>query len=84
VKFGLLLIGLSMSAQVFAADVVCESGKDQRKLVITDVDKGCKLEYTKSGETKEIANQKNGKNKCEETLAHVKDKLEKSNFKCSE
>ena len=78
---GFLLI---LTHQVWAADLNCQSGTDQRKLALTDVDGGCKLEYTKAGETKELATQKKGHDYCEKVQAKIKSTLESSNFKCSE
>ena len=79
-----LVISLIFALQVRAEGITCESGKDQRKLLLSQVEKGCKLEYTKSGETKEVASQKVGKDFCENMQSKIKTKLEASQFKCTE
>lgn len=77
-----LLLFISTSA--FATALTCESSKDQRKLLITDVDKGCKLEYTKNGEVKEVATQKIGRERCEAVLKKIQGVLESNKFTCKE
>lgn len=67
---------------VGTAEVNCKSGSDERKLAIVVKDAGCELNYTKAGETKAIASQINGSEKCEEVITAVKEKLVAANFTC--
>lgn len=67
---------------VGTAEVNCKSGSDERKLAINVKGSGCELNYTKAGETKSIASQINGSEKCEEVMTSVKDKLVAANFAC--
>lgn len=70
------------SQAVGTTEVNCKSGSDERKLAINVKGAGCELNYTKAGETKAIASQINGSEKCEEVMTSVKDKLVAANFSC--
>lgn len=76
------LATLVFSMNVYAENVVCTHKEDKRTLATETVDGGCKLSYTKAGETKEIATQKVGSEKCESVAAGIRSKLEASGFKC--
>jgi hypothetical protein len=67
---------------VGTAEVTCKSGSDERKLAINVKGSGCELAYTKAGETKSIASQINGSEKCEEVMTSVKEKLVAANYAC--
>ena len=67
---------------VGTAEVNCKSGTDERKLAIQVKGSGCELMYTKAGETKAIASQMNGSEKCEEVMTSVKEKLVAANYTC--
>lgn len=67
---------------VGTAEVNCKSGADERKLAINVKGSGCELNYTKAGETKSIASQINGSEKCEEVMTTVKNKLVAADFSC--
>ncbi len=67
---------------VGTAEVNCKSGSDERKLAIQVKGSGCELNYTKAGETKSIASQINGSEKCEEVMTSVKNKLVAANYTC--
>ena len=65
-----------------AGEVNCKSGTDERKLAIQPKDQGCELMYTKAGETKSIASQVVGNEKCETVMASIKEKLTTAGFTC--
>lgn len=67
---------------VGTAEVNCKAGSDERKLSIQVKGSGCELNYTKAGETKSIASQINGSEKCEEVMTTVKNKLVAANYVC--
>lgn len=67
---------------VGTAEVNCKSGSDERKLSIQVKGSGCELNYTKAGETKSIASQINGSEKCEEVMTNIKNKLVAANYTC--
>jgi hypothetical protein len=60
----------------------CKAGADERTLAINVKEAGCELVYTKMGETKTIASQIQGNEKCEEVFSKVKENLTKANFSC--
>ena len=62
--------------------LICKSGSEERKLEIQTKEKGCELLYTRLGETKTIATQIVGHEKCEQVLAGIQEKLVASAFKC--
>lgn len=72
----------AQEAAVGTAEVNCKAGSDERKLSIQVKGSGCELNYTKAGETKVIASQINGSEKCEEVMTNVKNKLVAANFTC--
>lgn len=74
--------GTAQEAAVGTAEVNCKSGSDERKLAINVKGSGCELNYTKAGETKSIASQINGSEKCEEVMTSVKNKLVAANYTC--
>jgi len=67
---------------VGTAEVNCKAGSDERKLSIQVKGSGCELNYTKAGETKSIASQIKGSEKCEEVMTTVKNKLVAANYAC--
>lgn len=67
---------------VGTAEVNCKSGSDERKLAINVKGFGCELNYTKAGETKAIASQINGSEKCEEVITSIKEKLVAAGYTC--
>ncbi len=64
------------------SEINCESKSDKRKLSIVAEGEGCRLDYTKQGETKSVATQKKGDSHCKETLEKIKSKLEGSGLTC--
>ena len=64
-------------------DTVCKSNEDERKLLISTVNEGCKLDYIKNNETKTVATQIIGNKKCEEVFNAIKTKLVAANFNCN-
>jgi hypothetical protein len=70
------------SSAVGTAEVNCTAGTDERKLAIQVKETGCELQYTKSGETKVIATQISGSEKCEEVMTQVKERLVGAQFDC--
>ncbi len=69
-------------SSVGKAELTCKSGTEERKLAIQVKGTGCELMYTKGGETKAIATQMNGSEKCEEVMTSVKEKLVAANYTC--
>ncbi len=76
------IVSAEAKATTGSAELVCKSGSDERKLNIQVKDSGCELQYTKAGETKVIASQISGSEKCEEVMTSVKEKLVASGFTC--
>lgn len=70
------------TSEVGTAELNCKAGSDERKLSIQVKGSGCELNYTKAGETKSIASQINGSEKCEEVMTTVKNKLVAANYVC--
>lgn len=70
------------TSAVGAAEMNCKSGSDERKLAIQVKEAGCELQYVKAGESKVIASQIKGSEKCEEVMTSVKEKLVAANFSC--
>ena len=62
--------------------VNCSSKGDQRKIFLVKEGSGCRVDYTKSGDTKSIGNQKAGVDFCEGLVEKVKTKLVASGFEC--
>ncbi len=65
-----------------SSETTCKSGSDERKLAIVAKGSGCELQYTKMGETKSIASQIVGNQKCEEVMTRIKEKLVAAQFNC--
>lgn len=64
------------------SEMKCSAGKDERILKINEANGGCKLQYTKAGETKEVASQNMGRTKCDEIFNRIEEKLKAAGFNC--
>ena len=63
--------------------ITCVSGTDSRELEMTAADgKACVLNYTKQGNTQEVASGVADTNHCNEVRDRIKGKLEAAGFKC--
>lgn len=63
--------------------ITCVSGTDSRDLEMTAADgKACVLNYTKQGNTQEVASGVADTNHCNEVRDRIKGKLEAAGFKC--
>jgi hypothetical protein len=71
----------AMEEQVIEA-VSCTQGKEARRLEAQTKEAGCRLFYTKSGKTSEIAQSRNTVDLCLKTLQQVRGNLEKAGYKC--
>ncbi|MEK6579055.1 MAG: hypothetical protein AABZ55_07490 [Bdellovibrionota bacterium] len=60
----------------------CSSGSDERILAIAVTGDGCELTYTKGGESKSVAHQKEGLSVCERVKEQIEKRLQASGFKC--
>ncbi len=58
------------------------SGDDVRTIAVVKADTGCKVDYTKSGNTQTIATAANDFSYCQEKSDKVRSNLEGSGFKC--
>ncbi len=68
---------------VAAEKITCISGGDTRTLEMSSGDgKVCRLNYTKAGETKEVASAAADPTKCNEVRDRIKGNLEGAGFKC--
>lgn len=66
-----------------AEKITCTSGGDVRTLEMSSGDgKVCRLNYTKTGETKEVASGVSDTSKCNEIRDRIKGNLEGAGFKC--
>lgn len=65
-----------------SSEATCKAGAEERKLAIQAKDAGCELQYTKAGETKTIASQITGNEKCEEVMTKVKANLTAAGYDC--
>jgi hypothetical protein len=74
--------GTSASGVNVAGTFTCSSGSDSRSLEIKDLESGCEVIYTKQNEPKTIAQAKNDKSFCSQTVDKVKGNLENAGFKC--
>lgn len=64
------------------SNVTCKSGQDERLINIKIKEKGCELEYTKSGQASVVASQVIGSEKCETVSTKIHEKLLAAGFKC--
>ena len=65
-----------------AGEVSCVAGEDKRVLAVVADGTGCRLDYTKAGETNAVATSVNGVTHCEDTRTKIRTKLEVAGFAC--
>lgn len=65
-----------------SADVSCKLGEEVRKLEVVKSESGCTLQYTKAGNTNEIASGGVGSEHCQNVSDKIKGNLESAGFKC--
>lgn len=65
-----------------AGTLTCKSGSESRTIEVAGVNGGCETRYTRSGETKTVANAKSGTDYCEQVSGKIKGNLETAGYKC--
>ena len=60
----------------------CHKGNDERFLEVIPKERGCVLRYTKGGKAEDKATSVHGVQICQDTLKKMRQRLEKSEFKC--
>lgn len=63
-------------------EALCSKGNDQRTISLTTGPAGCKVIYTKGGNTQEIASARNQLDYCTNAIEKVKKNLTSSGFTC--
>ena len=63
-------------------DVQCGSAGDQRVIAVATEGEGCKVNYTKTGQTSSVASAVQGREHCDEIAKRIRGKLEGAGFAC--
>jgi hypothetical protein len=61
----------------------CTKGSETRLFEIVKTEKGCVLNYTKSGKTTAVATSSHGVQHCEKSEEKIRSKLEKAGYQCN-
>ncbi len=72
----------NMAAAVEGSVVNCTSGDDKRSIELRSKDAGCEVLYTKTGESKSVANETSGSDYCKKTVEKIQANLTTAGFSC--